>query len=344
VSSKSGILALGAAALLFAVVALQQFLRAQALEEELTEARGGGPGRPEVAAAETDAVREPAEEAARLRKRVEALEAANEALRESAVLEGAPALTAEETAEREPGERRGKTLSDLHEMLKEPEMRELMRKHQRGVVQDTYGPLLDSLGLEGEARQAAFDLLVERQLAMSDLGVAMMDDSLTEAGREELAAKLDAVREDYAARLQNELGAEGFATFERFEESQPERGMLNTVKGKLEARGLELAPETEQALMDTLYEARQGFDFTLDVYDQARAPRAVTREEIEVFVAERRELNAQIREEAAGILTAEELRALETSQEQQLSMQEMGLRMSARMFGEDGGEETRAEP
>jgi hypothetical protein len=136
--------------------------------------------------------------------------------------------------------------------------------------------------------------------------------------------------------LREKLGS-GYATFERFERSAPERQQLKLVKAAFRDKGIDFDEATESKLMDTMYEVRSGWNFEHDFSDPSRIdPTALNEEAMNRYVEENAKMQAAVEEKVQGILSAEQFEAFQAAQRQQQEMMQMGLRMSRGMFG--GGE------
>lgn len=221
----------------------------------------------------------------------------------------------------------------MAEMMRTPEARSAMRAQMRVQLENEYRDLFDEMGLDEATADAVLGLLSDRTIAQME--------SVTAAGgdgkdREAMAAKVKAETAKADAALREKLGS-GYATFERFERSAPERQQLKLVKAAFRDKGIDFDEATESKLMDTMYEVRSGWNFEHDFSDPSRIdPMALNEEAMNRYVEENAKMQAAVEEKVQGLLSAEQFEAFQAAQRQQQEMMQMGLRMSRGMFG--GGE------
>jgi hypothetical protein len=232
-------------------------------------------------------------------------------------------------------------MGNLAEMLKDPGMKDVVRAQQKSVLDFTHASLYSYLNLPPEKLEAFKGLLLERQLAFMDVGLEMMDGSLSaeeKRASSEFAGKLT---KEYDAKLHELLGEENAEIFDQFEETQAERAQVNLFKQAL--AGVEPLTQTqEHDLIMAMHEERMNYSLSAFSEDPTGAGGTVSEEE---SIRKQMEGLAALHEQhvarAAEILTEAQLRQFRASLEQQLSMQEMGLRMASQMLGTApaGGEE-----
>ena len=111
------------------------------------------------------------------------------------------------------------------------------------------------LGLDDEKRDKLNTLLLDRQMAMAESGLELLENG--DDGKIDLGSAEDLVAEksEHDEKLRELLGEEDFSTFDLFEKSTAERDELASFRSLLEENGQELSFETEQQLMEIMYEA-----------------------------------------------------------------------------------------
>jgi hypothetical protein len=221
----------------------------------------------------------------------------------------------------------------MAEMMRTPEARSAMRAQMRVQLENEYRDLFDEMGLDEKTADAVLGLLSDRTMAQMESVTAAGGDAKE---REAMAAKVKAETAKADTALREKLGS-GYATFERFERSAPERQQLKLVKAAFRDKGIDFDEATESKLMDTMYEVRSGWNFEHDFSDPSRIdPTALNEEAMNRYVEENAKMQAAVEEKVQGILSAEQFEAFRAAQRQQQEMMQMGLRMSRGMFG--GGE------
>lgn len=222
-------------------------------------------------------------------------------------------------------------------MVKNPAMRDMIRAQQKGHMDMIYGALFKYLQFSGGDLDALKALLLDRQMALVDLSLGMMDSAATPASRKAAADRIKEVTADYDARIKEFLGDENYAVYQSFEATQPDRMQVTLYKGTLNAADA-LTEEQEDNLIRAMHDARTNFSFSVAGFGdkQGMDPEQLTPELISKLLAEQAKLQEQYTVRAATILTPSQLEQFKASQKQQQAMQEMGMKMAAKMFGQRG--------
>ncbi|RYD32762.1 MAG: hypothetical protein EOP86_14945 [Verrucomicrobiaceae bacterium] len=250
--------------------------------------------------------------------------------------EHAEALKAEQEKGKTPKAESSNPFGEMMgKMSKDPALRDAMKAQTRGQVDYLYRDLMDMLELAPDKRDSLTKLLVERTSAGAELGMSMM--SGKKLTPEELKAQSETVRkqlEESDKHMKELLGEADYQKFDRFEKSQPERMQLNTLTSQMKEAGLPLTPQSEDQLMDAMYEERTQFKFDENLGDQ-RNPDLTrfTDENIQRYQEQTGQLRAKIFDRASKILNPEQLDVFRKSQESQAAMEKMGMEMASKMFG-----------
>lgn len=224
--------------------------------------------------------------------------------------------------------------ADLAKMLRNPGMKEMIRAQQKGQQEMLYGSLFKCLQLTDEEMGRFKELLLDRQMALVDSSMEMMSASATAEEKKAAAAKVKELSEAFDAQFKELLGDDNYGLYKSFEETQAERMQVTMFKGSLGAAD-QLSDEQEDGLIRAMHEARSGFAFSAPdpSNPQAADPSQFTPEGIEKILADSARLQEQYVAKAADLLTPAQLEQFKASQKQQQAMQEMGMRMAAKMFG-----------
>ena len=234
-----------------------------------------------------------------------------------------------------PGEKPTGTLTpDVAKMLRDPAMRDTIRAQSEAYLEFEYRDLFDLMNLDEKRREAVLAILKERVSKQTDLGLSAVDEKTSAADRKLASDDYTKFTADAESKLKELLG-DGYAQFDRFEKSQPEREHLKTLNSMLKEKSLTLDEATETKLMDAMYETRRAFKFDRDLSDTARVqPNDLSRETVDRYAQQHMELQRQIQEKAKGILSAEQLEVFVKSQESQQQMSQLSLQMLRQMSGE----------
>ncbi|MEM7145704.1 MAG: hypothetical protein AAF591_11260, partial [Verrucomicrobiota bacterium] len=261
---------------------------------------------------------------------------------------GGPVAEGGALSQKAPAEEKVKKgmMFDLSKMMEDPGMAAMIEQQQGVMIDGMFGPLFSELGLSEEDSSAVRALILEKQMVATRLGLQMMNEDLSKEEQKELGDAIKAETDRVNAAIKETLGDEGYAEFELFEKSQPERQALQAYKQSLSGQGIDLSFDQEEELMSAMYEERTSFNFsTGDFGDQTKNDPELldkfTEANVDQYLGEYRQLQDRIVERASGILSEDQLEAFKANQESMVKMQEMGMRMGLGMMGKrgEGGEQ-----
>ncbi|CAN5298784.1 hypothetical protein BH23VER1_BH23VER1_19460 [soil metagenome] len=293
-------------------------------------AEGAGPGaRPSARVAELEA------EVARLTASARAADAARQ-IQEAGSAEDAVAAAPPE----EGSGGGGGAMSALAGMMDNPVMREQIKQQLKGQIGATFGQLFEGQGFSPVEVAALSEVLLERQLALTEASMGAMSGGglKDKEKRDALSAEIKAVTERYDEELKALLGDAKFDEFQRFEKTQVERQQIDSLRSQLAGTEHPLSEAAEQQLMDAMWEVREDPRFGKGKggnMDEVMAGKAIP-DDPAAMVTAFSEMQAAVRDRAGAFLVPEQVEALETNQKAFLDMMEMGLKMSAEMMGSSG--------
>jgi len=248
-----------------------------------------------------------------------------------------PSAAAAPAAARPPpagGSNEASPLAGLAKMIKSPGMKEMIRAQSKGQMDLTYGALFRGLSLDADTLESFKEILLDRQMAMMDLGLNMMDGSATRERRKEMAEQIAKQAESYDEQIKGLLGEENFAVYKEYEATQPERMQVNLFKQSLSGAD-PLSVQQEHDLIRAMYDERQSFPLIGKQFDRTSPPdpATFTDEMLTNQLAQMAQLQDKSLARASAILNAGQLEQFKASQERLRAMQQMGLKMAAQMFG-----------
>ncbi len=264
-----------------------------------------------------------------------ALEAKDREVAEAVAKAASLAEAAIADGEERAGGGEGSAASLFAGMMDNPVMKEQMKQQFKGQVAATFANLFRDQGFSDDEVAALSDILVERQMAITEAAMAAMAAGgiADEQKSEEASGKMKEVMESYNEELKALLGEAKFDEFKRYEETQAERQQLDSLRSQLASTEHPLSPDAEQKLMDVMWEVRQDPDFKdRSNISEVMSGTAMPDDPTQLIVAFG-EMQAEVRERAQAFLEPEQLETLEASQKGFRDMMEMGLKMSAEMMG-----------
>lgn len=226
----------------------------------------------------------------------------------------------------------------IAKMMKNPGMKSMIRAQQQGQMDMTYGALFKGLALSAENQEAFKNLLLDKQMALVDLSMGVMDGSATPEDRKELASKIADLTKSYDAQIKSLLGDDNFPLYQEYESTQPERMQVNMFKQSLSGEDA-LSDQQEHDLIRALYDERKDYPEIAKQYDRSNPPDPATFTEAVITnqLAVMAQLQEKNTERASAVLTASQLTQFKKSQEQLRALQEMGMKMAGQMFGGNKG-------
>ena len=222
----------------------------------------------------------------------------------------------------------------IAKMIKNPAMKKMIRAQQQATLDTTHGSLFKGLTLSAADMDTFKELLLDKQMAMMDASLDMMEGGLTPEQLKEKTKQMKDITTGFDEKIKALLGDDGFALYKDYEDTQPERMQINFFKQAL-AEGDQIDASTEHNLIRAMYEERTNFPFTVNLGKQENTdPTLFTEDKIAKYLQEAGQLEQKCLTRASGMLSAAQVEQFKRSQEQQRAMQEMGLRMAAQMFGQ----------
>lgn len=227
------------------------------------------------------------------------------------------------------------TAGALREMLKNPAMRDLLGQQQAIQVETGYARLFEYLKLNDEEKAHFKKLLVERAKTEADLGLKLLDSSLTPEQRRQVIAEGEKNKKAYDETIRGFLNDESdWGTFQKYESTRPERTQFETMGRSLfTASGEPLSTQQEDQLIDLMAQVRQ--NPTPEQSQLARTmsnPSQMTDANLKSLLEFQRASNARILQQAAGFLSPEQIKTLQAYQEQTLGTMESGYRMGTMLL------------
>lgn len=221
-------------------------------------------------------------------------------------------------------------LAGLAEMMKSPQMKEMMHAQQKMAVDGMYGSLSKYLDLSTNKMDALKELLLQRQTALMDSGMSMMNGSA--ADRKQAAEDAKTVTAEYDKKIQDLLGTQDYPVFQEYEKGAADRMSVQMFKGSLPADAT-LTDQQEESLIAALAEERKALPTTSMMNNQSPDPSKFTEEGIAEALKQMEALQQRDAERAAAILTPAQLEQFTKFQQQMSTMAAASMKMAAQMFG-----------
>jgi hypothetical protein len=221
-------------------------------------------------------------------------------------------------------------MSALAEMMKNPQMKEMVRSQQKVALTAMYGGLNKYLNISTNDMDALNQLLLDRQMAMTDAGMSMMGGSGTDA--KQAAEDAKTIKSDYDKKIADLLGPEAYPVFQDYEKSAPDRMSVQMFRNSLPPEAA-LTDQQEESLIAAMGDERKALPPSSMMNNQTADPSKFTEEGIAEALKQMEALQQRDAERAATILTPAQLDQFTKFQQQMNGMAVAGMKMAAQMFG-----------
>ena len=222
-------------------------------------------------------------------------------------------------------------------MMKNPQMKEMIRAQQKMMLDQMYGALFKSLNLSADQLDALKDLLLERQMALMDAGLSTMSGS--ESDRKQAMEESKTLKSDYDKKIQDLIGQQDYQAFQDYEKTVGERVQVQMFKGTLPADAA-LTDQQEYDLITAMFEERKALPASSLLNNQNPDPSQLTEDRIAELSKQMEQLQQAYANRATAILTPAQLEQFTKWQQQMSAMQAASLKMAAQMFGNKGAAQT----
>lgn len=233
----------------------------------------------------------------------------------------------------------GRPMKDtMTEMMKNPAMREMAKQQQIAMIDLQYGGLFSQFQLDDTEKANFKQLLAERVGLESDLAMKMIDDKLTPQQRQAMIQEMQAAKKQNDEKVRTFLNSDqDYQAFQQWEDTKNERMQLSMGQSAFSGAGEPLTAQQEQQLVSAMYEVRKQPSAVPDLNKiENFDPRHLDAAGLERQLAKLDANARQVYERASAFLSPNQLKALKTMQDQQRSMAEYGLKMSASMLNGQG--------
>lgn len=229
-------------------------------------------------------------------------------------------------------------------LMQNPDYREAMLLQQKAMLPRQYPDLEETLGLTSDQYDQLLSTLANQQLRGMDHQNVAYEGPLDSAARERIRSMWQQQQQENDAELKAVLG-DKYQGWKDYQSNATSHYEVNQLRTALAASGVPLEKAQAQALVKTYAaeQQRMAQEYAKEASQYAKnlattnslQSRPVQANVVSAFSVEQQERqlkritdsNQRVRDAAASILTPDQLHQLELQQNQQLQMQEAGLRM-----------------
>jgi hypothetical protein len=210
-------------------------------------------------------------------------------------------------------------------MLEDPEARETLRRQQLTAMRYINADLAKTIGLSKDEEQKLHALLADQNLRMMEQTFHQDPNDIEGTARK--SADLMAQNE---AELTQLLGASRFEQYKNYQDSMPERMQVRHLRDRLDS-GVALTEDQEKRLVAIMREERETMvSEALKGATPAASTADMNRQRAALYDARteaQESANQRVRDRAATVLNAEQLKAFTDLQNEQTDMQRVTRRL-----------------
>ena len=223
----------------------------------------------------------------------------------------------------------------LSKMMQDPAMKKMVRSQQRATLDMMYSGLFKQLRLSPDRQTALTDVMLDAQMHQVENAGSLLDGAEgTDPAKARLA--MEESKKSTDARIKELLGDEHFAEYQDYQQNIGERMQVSQLQSQMEAANLPLQEPQVAQIMQVMQEERQRVPLVLPTgqnVNPADLKALMNAENLEKQLQWQEDFNQRVLERASAVLTPDQLKVYRDFQEQQSSMQKLGLKMAKEMFG-----------
>lgn len=212
-------------------------------------------------------------------------------------------------------------------ILNNPEMQKLMAVQQKGALDSRYSSLFKQLNLSPADLEKFKNLLVEKQSAVMDVMAAARSEGLTgRENRDQIRDLVQNAQNEVDNTIRSTLGDAAYAQYQNYEATQPQRAVVSQLEQRLSYSSTPLSDTQSQQLVQILAETSPTRDSNASgrpivSLGAASGPGAV------FFGGPT--ITADAVNRAQSVLTAQQLSALQSLQQEQQASAQLRQQMRA---------------
>jgi hypothetical protein len=144
-------------------------------------------------------------------------------------------------------------------MMDTPEMQQLMNLRSRGALDGRYAALFKQLGLPPDQLQKFQQLLLDKQSTMRDVITAMRSQGLTPGPdtRDQMRTLVQNANAEIDTQIEATLGPAGYAQYQTYEQTQPQRTTVERVQQRLSYSSQPLTDQQAASLVSIMAQEAQ---------------------------------------------------------------------------------------
>ncbi|MGA2555687.1 MAG: sigma-70 family RNA polymerase sigma factor [Verrucomicrobiota bacterium] len=218
----------------------------------------------------------------------------------------------------------------LENMMKDPDFLKAMTEPQAQMLKTQYAPLVKQLNLTPEQRDAFYAALMDNATNAMAQALVMMSGT-NKAGA---TGVLEDAQKSLQDQMRSLLGDSGFAQFQEYQTTIPDRQLLESMKTSFADNPL--TDDQQQRLLQIMVNERKNSIMPLDPNTgKPVVLEANPAAQMEQTLQTQDQINQRVYQQAANFLSPAQLQSLGTSQTNMLGLVKSMMPMMQKMMGTD---------
>jgi len=231
--------------------------------------------------------------------------------------------------------RQGKDFDSLLEkLMKDPEMMKVMQEQQGQVLKTQYAPLIKQLNLAPDQRDAFYKVLMDNTTNDMAQALAMMSGT----NHPDTASAVAGSQKNMHDQVRSLLGDTGYAQFQDFEMSLPDRMMFEQMKTSFTDNPL-TEDQQQRLLQIMIVERKNSAPAAAPGGGKPAVSAANLAGQTEQALQTQEQVNRRVYQQAADFLSPGQLQSLGNSQSNLLRMTKMSMSMMQEFMGTNADDE-----
>lgn len=229
----------------------------------------------------------------------------------------------------------GKGMGDMiAKMMKDPAMREVMREQQKAAIGVMYAGMFKELKLSPDEKEKLKGLLTDAQMRTLESAQGLFGGK-ADGAIEDTTKQIADAKKQTDDQVEALLGKERFVQYEDYQKNLGERMQLDQLQAQLTSENLPLQDQQMAHLLQAMKDEKLANPPAIPT-DQTQLPKKeyFTAENLDKQMKWMDDYNRRVLDRAGKILSPEQLKQYQSFQDQQTSMQKLGLNMARQMFGD----------
>ncbi len=220
--------------------------------------------------------------------------------------------------------------SAMENLMKNPDYLKAIAEQQAQMLKTQYAPLVKQLNLTPEQRDAFYAALMDNATNTMVQGLAMMSGT----NKAEATGVIEDAQKSLQEQMRSLLGDSGFAQFQEYQTTIPDRQLLESMKASFADNPL--TDDQQQSLLQIMINERKNSIMPLDpATGKPVVLEANPAAQMEQTLQTQDQINQRVYQQAANFLSPAQLQSLGTSQTNMLGLVKSMMPMMQKMMGTD---------